>query len=122
MQHGDRGFADVLTMSFPHEKGFERKRSTSRARFDELIVKAKESGRLRQEFTSGDLVVLLMANAGFVVGAGDSARVASQRLVTSLLAGWDTQPARELAPAPSPEAMSVAMLKGGCGGTRSARP
>lgn len=109
MQRGDCGFANVLTMTFPGEVEFEDKRTAAYRGFERLIVKAKKVGRLRAEFRSQDLVVLLMANAGVVAGSGDAAAGASRRLVSYFLAAADTESAGELAPAPSKREMEAAM-------------
>ena len=39
----------------------------------ELIARARAAGKLREDFTSQDLPVLLMANAGVVTSTGDAA-------------------------------------------------
>ncbi|PYE16920.1 TetR family transcriptional regulator [Williamsia limnetica] len=113
MQHGDRGFANVLTMTFPDEVLFEDKRAVAYRGFEKLISKAKKAGRLRPEFRSQDLVVLLMANAGVVAGSGDAAAVASRRLVSYFLTAAESGSVGELAPAPSTREMEAAMRRGG---------
>ncbi|WP_062794926.1 TetR/AcrR family transcriptional regulator [Williamsia muralis] len=111
MQLGDRGFANVLTMTFPDEILFEDKRAVAYRGFEKLISKAKRAGRLRLEFRSQDLVVLLMANAGVVAGSGDAAEIASRRLVSYFLAAADRECEGELAPAPSTQDMEAAMRR-----------
>ncbi|MFF4019690.1 hypothetical protein [Streptomyces sp. NPDC001843] len=61
MQAADRGFADVLTMSFPGVPELEQHHARAYEGFLELIGRAKSSGHLREDFTSRDLVLLLMA-------------------------------------------------------------
>ncbi|MBA4022682.1 MAG: TetR/AcrR family transcriptional regulator [Gordonia sp.] len=112
MQHGDRGFSNVLTMTFPDEVLFEDKRAVAYRGFERLIVKAKKARRLRPEFRSQDLVVLLMANAGVVAGSGDEAASASRRLVSYFLAAADADCAGGLTPAPSRRGMETAMRCG----------
>ncbi|MEV4115114.1 TetR/AcrR family transcriptional regulator, partial [Nonomuraea sp. NPDC049695] len=73
MQAADRGFADVLTMTFPAAKALEARRAEAYNGFVELIARAKAAGCLRDDFTSQDLVILLMANAGVVAATGDDA-------------------------------------------------
>lgn len=63
MQAADRGFADILTMSFPGAQALEALRAQAYQGFLELIGRAKDSGQLRKDFTSRDLVLLLMANS-----------------------------------------------------------
>src|SRR2546422_5112419 len=64
MQAADRGFAAVLTMTFPAAKALEVRRAESYQGFLEVISRAKATGHLRADFASEDLVILLMANAG----------------------------------------------------------
>ncbi|MBZ9643626.1 TetR/AcrR family transcriptional regulator, partial [Streptomyces sp. PSKA30] len=73
MQAADRGFADVLTMTFPAAKALEARRTEAYNGFLELIARAKNSGHLREDFVSADLVILLMANAGVIAATGDAA-------------------------------------------------
>ncbi|MEV6878069.1 helix-turn-helix domain-containing protein [Amycolatopsis sp. NPDC051128] len=61
MQAADRGFAAVLTVSFPGATAAEARRTESYRGFLELISRAKATGHLRADFTSEDLVILLMA-------------------------------------------------------------
>ncbi|MDU8993322.1 TetR/AcrR family transcriptional regulator [Streptomyces mirabilis] len=56
MQAADRGFADILTMSFPGAQALEALRAQAYQGFLELIGRAKDSGQLREDFTSRDLV------------------------------------------------------------------
>ncbi|WP_461186563.1 hypothetical protein [Arthrobacter sp. Z4-13] len=50
MQADDRGFADVLTMTFPTAKAFEEERNRSANALGELLDRAKAAGKLRQDF------------------------------------------------------------------------
>ncbi|MBE8523973.1 TetR/AcrR family transcriptional regulator, partial [Amycolatopsis sp. H6(2020)] len=76
MQAADRGFADVLTMTFPAAKALEARRAEAYNRFLELIARARATGYLRTDFTPEDLVILLMANAGVIAATSDAAHVA----------------------------------------------
>ena len=51
MQAADRGFADVLTMTFPAAKALEARRAEAYDRLLELITRAKNTGHLRDDFT-----------------------------------------------------------------------
>ncbi|MDQ0905972.1 hypothetical protein QFZ22_001957 [Streptomyces canus] len=53
MQAADRGFADVLAMTFPTAKALEARRAESYGAFLELIARAKDSGHLREELRPG---------------------------------------------------------------------
>ncbi|MEX3106110.1 MULTISPECIES: TetR/AcrR family transcriptional regulator [unclassified Streptomyces] len=103
MQAADRGFADVLTMSFPGVPELEQHYTRAYEGFLELIGRAKDSGRLREDFTSRDLVLLLMANAGVLSATGDAAPDAWRRLVAWMIQSFQT-PARGQLPDPPDDA------------------
>jgi len=113
MQVGDRGFTDVLTQTFPKVKQLEAERRRSFDQFVLLVERAKASGRLRPDFSTEDLPLLLMANAGVVSVLGDAAPDAWRRLVATFLVAWSTDPASdvELPPAPTPRQLSRAFAR-----------
>jgi AcrR family transcriptional regulator len=116
MQASDHGFTHVLTMTFPTAKAFEADRNRAYDAFVELIARAKRTGpkstgRLRDDFCSQDLVLLLMANAGVVSATGDSSPDAWRRLVAYLLQAFSAEHAQPLPPAPTPKAMYRAMVR-----------
>jgi AcrR family transcriptional regulator len=110
MQAADRGFAEVLTMTFPTAKALEACRDQAYEQFVELIARAKASGRLRQDFTPEDMPLLLMANAGVIAVTGEAAPDAWRRLVGYLIQAFATPDPAPLPPAPSPAAMYRAMI------------
>ncbi|MGW7199099.1 TetR/AcrR family transcriptional regulator [Streptomyces chryseus] len=113
MQAADRGFADVLTMTFPAAKALEKRRTEAYHGFLELIARAKDTGHLREDFTDRDMPILLMANAGVVNAAGDAAPDAWQRLVAHMLRSY-ANPGSPLPPmpdAPAPTALYRAMVR-----------
>ena len=81
MQAADRGFATVLSMTFPAAEELEARRSKAYRGFVELIARAKATGHLQADFTPEDLVVLLMANAGVIAATADAAPDSWRRLV-----------------------------------------
>ena len=99
MQAADRGFAAVLIMSFPTAKALEARRAESYQGFLKLISRAKATGHLRADFSSDDLVILLMANAGVIAATGDDAPDTWRRLVGQMLRAFAT-PAAPLPPMP----------------------
>ncbi|MCW8103520.1 TetR/AcrR family transcriptional regulator [Streptomyces tauricus] len=103
MQAADRGFADILTMSFPGAEALEARRTEAFHGFLELIGRAKGSGQLREDFTSRDLVLLLMANAGVLSATGDAAPDAWRRLVAWMIQSFRA-PARGPLPDPPDDA------------------
>ncbi|MGC4938516.1 TetR/AcrR family transcriptional regulator [Kribbella sp. DT2] len=115
MQAADRGFADVLTMTFPAARALESRRDEAYHGLVELISRAKAVGRLRDDFTSEDVVILLMANAGVVAATADAAPDAWRRLVGQMLRAY-AAPGGELsalADAPAPSALYRAMIRAG---------
>lgn len=66
MQAADRGFAEVLTMTFPTSKALEERRAKAYYGFLDLIARAKATGHLCEDYTDRDMVIVFMANAGVV--------------------------------------------------------
>ncbi|MEV4016075.1 TetR family transcriptional regulator [Nonomuraea angiospora] len=113
MQAADRGFADVLAMTFPAAKALEARRAEAYNGFLELIARAQAAGHLRADFTSEDLVILLMANAGVVAATQDAAPGAWRRLVGQMLRAY-AAPGAALPPleqSPAPTALYRAMVR-----------
>ena len=115
MQSGDRGFADVLTVTFaavnPVVEQLEQHRGNAYRDWLTLIRNAKSAGRLRADFHPDDLVLLLMANAGVVAATAGSAPGAWQRLVEYALQAFAAGDSRPL-PAPPPrDALLQAMRR-----------
>lgn len=116
MQATDRGFTRVLMMSFPSNPAFETPRLRGYKAFAELIVRAKSAGRLRPDFVPQDLGILVMANAGILWVAGDTAPEAWRRFVAYQLQAFSPGHKRELPPPPSKDqlAASVEALRMKC--------
>lgn len=73
MQAEDRGFANVLTMTFPMAKQLQAERDRGYRAFAELARRAQAAGKLRADFVPEDLAMLLMANAGVAAGTVSAA-------------------------------------------------
>jgi AcrR family transcriptional regulator len=99
MQAGDHGFTEVLTLTFPSNAAFEEVRHRTFLRFRELTRRAKRAGRLRTDFSTEDLPLILMANAGVVAASAFAAPDAWRRIIQVILQGLEA-PAR--APLPKP--------------------
>jgi len=118
MQADDRGFTEVLTLTFPTAEAFEAKRHESYVGFSELIARAQGAGRLRPDFSAEDLVLLLMANAGVIAATGEAAPHAWRRLVAYMTQAFAADHTEPLPPAPTGESLYRAMLRlGGEGET-----
>jgi AcrR family transcriptional regulator len=111
MQADDRGFADVLTMSFPTAREFEADRNRSAQALSELIERAQAAGRLRTDFAHQDVPLILMANAGVVTATRDAAPDAWRRLVGYLLQAFAADAAQPLPPPPTHTQLYRALLR-----------
>jgi AcrR family transcriptional regulator len=110
MQAADRGFAEVLTMTFPAATHLEEQRALAYGGFLELIDRAKATGRLRPDFASQDLVILLMANAGVIAATGTAAPGSGRRLVAYMIQAFAAPQSATLPPPPDPDSLARAML------------
>lgn len=112
MQAEDHGFADVLTMTFPHSPELQHVIDRVFRRFATLVRRAKKTGRLRKDFTTEDLPLLLMANAGVLTATGQAAPDAWRRVVHIVLQGLEAPVRGPLPQAPTPEQVIAAMRRG----------
>ena len=101
MQARDRGIADLVTMDVSAAPEIERLRARAFGGLVRLVERARAAGVLRADFTTEDIVLLLMANAGLVERADGIAVDASARFVHVLLDGFRADAASEGPPAPS---------------------
>jgi len=111
MQAADRGFAAVLSMTFPAAEKLEARRHEAYLGFLELIARANATGHLQPDFVSEDLVVLLMANAGVIAATADAAPDSWRRLVGQMLRAYATPgaPTPPIPPPPSSAGLYRAM-------------
>ena len=111
MQADDRGFADVLTMTFPTAKALEEERDRTARALAALLDRAKATGRLREDFAHQDVPLILMANAGVVMATRDAAPEAWRRLVGYLLQSFAADAARPLPDPPTTSQMYRALMR-----------
>jgi AcrR family transcriptional regulator len=111
MQADDRGFADVLTMTFPTAKAFEEERNRSANALGELLDRAKAAGKLREDFAHQDVPLILMANAGVVTATRDAAPDAWRRLLGYLLQSFAAAAAQPLPDPPTKGQMYRALMR-----------
>jgi AcrR family transcriptional regulator len=111
MQQSDRGFSDVLTMTFPSVARFEAARQQAFEDFSELTRRAKEAGSLRKDFVPEDLIILLMATAGVVGATGKVAPRSAPRLIGYLLQAFAAPGEGKLPPPPSSRQIYRAVLR-----------
>jgi AcrR family transcriptional regulator len=113
MQADDRGFADVLTLTFPTAEALEEQRNIVLEKLKELLDQAKKAGRLRTDFVHQDVPLILMANAGVITATRDAAPDSWRRLVGYLIQSFAAEAAQPLPKPPSPTQMSRALLRSG---------
>jgi AcrR family transcriptional regulator len=119
MQARDLGIADLVTMGVSGAPEIEDLRARAFEGLVRLVDRAHAAGLLRADFTTEDVVVLMMANAGLLERSGDISEAASRRLVHLLLDGFRATAATEGPPAPSPRDTARVMR---CNGERRLGP
>jgi AcrR family transcriptional regulator len=102
MQLVDRGFGEVLALTFTGAQRAEQERVRAYRAVAALIERAQRSGVLRADFTPEDVVMVLMAHAGIVAAAGPVADAFSARLLEYLLQSFARLDGAPLPPSPSP--------------------
>jgi len=113
MQARDRGIADLVTMDVSSAPDIEGLRARAFKGLVRLVRRAHEAGVLRADFTTEDVVLLMMANAGLIERSHDMTQAASGRLVHLLLDGFRASAATDGPAAPSPTATRRAMVRNG---------
>jgi hypothetical protein len=111
MQTSDRGFSDVLTMTFPSVTRFEAARVQAYEDFSELTRRAQAAGTLREDFVVEDLIILLMASAGVVAATGRAAPRSAPRLIGYLLQAFAAPGVGALPPPPTSRQMYKAVTR-----------
>jgi AcrR family transcriptional regulator len=111
LQFTCRGYADVMTMSFPLSPEFESTRMRGVEDLRVLTRRAKRSGCLRKDYSPMDLMIFMMANAGIVDAGGDVAAVASRRLLAYFFRSIFVNPEKKIPPAPELDEVIKAMRR-----------
>ena len=109
MQAGDRGFANVLTMTFPADEQFEAERERASCQLGELVSRAQDAGKLRPDFVAEDVAIMLMANAGVIAGTAEAAPCAWRRFAAYMIQAFTADHAARLPAPPTPQAMYQAL-------------
>jgi AcrR family transcriptional regulator len=113
MQARDRGIADLVTMDVSSAPEIERLRARAYDGLVRLAGRARDAGVLRPDFTTEDVALLLMANAGLVERAHGMSAEASARLIHVVLDGLRADGASTGPAAPSPRRTKQAMRRNG---------
>lgn len=111
LQLVDRGFTEVLTLTFPVSLRAEQQRRRAYEAITALIGRAQEQGSLRPDFSPEDVVLVLMAHAGVVGAGGEIAPVLSERLLAYLVEAFAAPGGSALPPPPSVAATYRALLR-----------
>jgi len=111
LQAGDRGLSDLLSMALAADEHIEQLRATANAQVAELVERAKRAGKLRSDFVSEDLLLLLIASAAVGQVTRADCPDAWRRFVALALAGFERRDAPALPPPPSSAQMHEAMRR-----------
>lgn len=109
LQARDRGIADLVTMDVSAAPEIDQLRSAAFEGLTRLVRRAQDAGVLRADFTTQDVVFLLMANAGLVERAHGITAEASARLIHLVLDGLRAPAATPGPPPPSAARTEAAM-------------
>lgn len=114
LQASDPGRRAILTTEFPATSAIQAHVARIEGKVRSVVDRAHADGVLRPEVGVGDVVVLLLANAGVLEATGRHAPQAWRRFATLMLDALGTGPPAAL-PAPTPPEnlrRSIAMLTG----------
>jgi AcrR family transcriptional regulator len=101
MQARDPGFRDLVTLASPATGEFEALHRRTFAGIQTLVERAQRSGALRADFVPEDIIMLLMANQGVIMGTAKTAPRTQPRLIAYLLQAFAAPGAGALPPPPS---------------------
>lgn len=99
LQAGDAGLRELLTMSFPASSIIEKRTVDALAKLGTLIERAQADGTLRPDLVPGDVVVMLLANAGVVSATLNSEGEPWRRFAAMIINAFAVHPAEPLPPA-----------------------
>jgi AcrR family transcriptional regulator len=104
MQAEDRGFADVLTSTFPQGSapGINAAMGQARRNAAKLVARARREGKLRHDFAPQDFVWILITNAAYLEATRDLAPGGWRRYVALILDAARSDGASKLPPPPTP--------------------
>lgn len=116
LQASDAGLRELLTVSFPASSIIEKRAGGALAKLGTLIERAQDAGSLRPDVVPGDVVVMLLANAGVVSATSDSGCAPGaepwRRFAALIIDAFAVHPAESLPPAPPEQQLrrTIAML------------
>jgi AcrR family transcriptional regulator len=111
MQADDHGFADILTMTFPRDKAFEAQRRRTFDGLVMLVARAKDAGQIREDVTTEDVVITLMANAGVISATRNAGSGAWERFAALMISSFRAANTTPAPPPPDPRVMHRALVR-----------
>lgn len=114
LQASDPGRRAMLTTAFPPSSVVEQRAAESVEKVGEVIARAQRDGAVRPDISAGDIVVMLLANAGVLEATHAHAPDAWRRFAALMVDAICTGPNTELTePTPAEDLRrSIAMLTG----------
>jgi AcrR family transcriptional regulator len=111
MQAQDRGFADVLTATFPPGSAPSVSGALSIAGRNsaKLVVRARRGGQLRRDFTHHDFAWILIANGAYLQATREIAPNAWRRYVALILDAARSPQSSKLPPPPTKKQLEQAL-------------
>ncbi|MGW4551896.1 TetR/AcrR family transcriptional regulator [Streptomyces violaceorubidus] len=106
----DRGFETVFMTGFPEALDYDRERACAEERLAHLVQRARDAGRLREDFASADIPLLLLAVSGLAAQPPETALPAARRLLTYLFQSFQAHPPSRPGPLPPAPALDLSGL------------
>ncbi|WP_325096551.1 TetR/AcrR family transcriptional regulator [Mycolicibacterium vinylchloridicum] len=114
LQASDPGLRALLTTAFPASSVIEQRATEAIDKLGRVIVRAQQDGTLRPDIGVGDIVVMLLADAGVLEATREHAPQAWRRFAALMVDAFRVGPHEPLPPPTPPEQLrsSIAMLTG----------
>ncbi|MFI6347532.1 TetR/AcrR family transcriptional regulator [Streptomyces sp. NPDC050560] len=103
-----RGFSKVFVTAYADQTELAEDRGQALHSISELAGRAKETGRLRQDFVLDDLILMLMANRGIHADSPAAQVAASRRFAALVIQAFQAAPGRAPLP-PVPRLVPAAV-------------
>lgn len=114
LQASDPGLRALLTTAFPASSVIEQRATEAIDKLGQVIARAQEDGMLRPDIGVGDIVVMLLADAGVLEATREHAPGAWRRFAALMVDAFRVGPHEPLPPPTPAEELrsSIAMLTG----------
>jgi AcrR family transcriptional regulator len=103
LQRNDRAFTVAFLNAYPDELDLRSEQTEAFSAFADLVRRAKKAKRLRPDFSSTDLISLLITHNALLGSFPGDTIAASERFLAITLSSWSTAPELQLPPAPTIE-------------------